>query len=347
MATPGQRPELEPRRKALLRAIVQEFIETAQAVSSRRIAQNYMLGVRPATVRNMMAGLEQEGYLYQPHTSAGRIPTAKAFRHFVDGLVPCPEIGLPERAQIEFHYSDRARDPAQLVRDTSGLLAALTGHTAVATGPYFDSMTLERIELVYLRAHQVTALLVPAGTGVHDCVLETTRDYSQDELTRMSNFVTSLVKGCTLDQAKVRVRRALREQRTLAHPLVREALQLGSELLARSESDAVYVQGSARVLDQPEFAEPKKAQELLDALEDRAALAKALGQIVDQSNPNVAIGRENSDARLSEFSVVAAAYASGPVRLGSLAVIGPLRMDYGRVIALVDYTARALSRAWN
>jgi heat-inducible transcriptional repressor len=347
MATPEQRPELEPRRRALLRAIVQEFIDTAQAVSSRRIAQNYVLGVRPATVRNIMAGLEQEGYLYQPHTSAGRIPTAKAFRHFVDGLTPCPEVGLRERAQIEFYYSDHARDPAQLVRDTSGLLSTLTGHTAVATGPCFDLMTLERIELVYLRTCQVTALLVPAGAGVRDCVLETTRDYTQDDLNRVSNFMTSLIKGCTPEQAKIRVSRALQEQRTRAHSLVHEALQLGADLLVRSEFDAVYVQGSARVLDRPEFAEPKKAQELLDALEDRAALAKALGQIVDQSNPNVAIGHENTDARLSEFSVVAAAYASGPVRLGSLAVIGPLRMDYGRVIALVDYTARVLSRVWN
>jgi heat-inducible transcriptional repressor len=347
MAIPYPRPELERRQRALLRAIVQEFIDTAQAVSSRRIAQNYMLGIRPATVRNMMAGLEQDGYLYQPHTSAGRIPTAKAFRYFVDTLTPSPEVGMRERAQIEFHYSDRARDPAQLVRDTSRLLTSLTGHTAVATGPCFDSMTLERVELVCLRACQVTAVLVRVGSAVRDCVLETSRPYSQSELNQISDFTTSLVKGCTLDQAKARLSRALRELNGNTHPLVRDALQLGTALFASPESDAVYVQGSARVLDQPEFVERKKAQELLEALEDRAALANALGHIVDQGNPSVAIGDENADARFSDFSVVAAAYASGGVRIGNLAVIGPLRMDYRRVIALVDYTARVLSRVWN
>jgi heat-inducible transcriptional repressor len=347
MAIADPSPELEPRRRALLRAIVQDFIDTAQAVSSRRIAENYMLGIRPATVRNMMAGLEQDGYLYQPHTSAGRIPTAKAFREFVNGLTPCLEIGLRERAQIEFHYSDRTRDPSQLVRDTSRLLSTLTGHTAVATGPCFDSLTLERIELIPLRSCQVTGLLVPAAAGARDCVIETARCYTQEELNRMSNFITALVKSCTVEQAKVRVSRTLREKQMEAHPLLREALQLGAELLDRTETDAVYVQGSARLLDQPEFAERKKAQELLEVLEDRAALTKALAQIVEQSNPNVAIGQENVDSRFSEFSVVVAAYASGAVRLGSLAVIGPLRMDYARVIALVDYAARVLSRAWN
>ncbi|HUY19862.1 MAG TPA: heat-inducible transcriptional repressor HrcA [Candidatus Binataceae bacterium] len=346
MTNSAEKHELSPRREALLIAMVDEFITTAEPVGSGQIASHYSLGVRAAMVRNLMAELEELGYLHQPHHSAGRVPTDKAFRHYVDRAMSQRRIGFEDRAQIELHYSGQSgnTDIAAVMRETSRLLAVLSGQAALVMAPRLEAISLERVSFVRLRERGVMAIFVATAGAVHNQLVETERDYAQSELDRMAGYLNDSLHGRTLLEARSWIESRLKEDRARYDRFVREALVLGGAVAARLEGAALYVEGSVQALEQPEFMDRNKLRELLRALEDKTALLDLLERSLKESGPTVSIGTENLDSHLAGFSVVSSPYQSGSTPLGSLAVVGPVRMDYQRMIALVDYTARALSR---
>jgi heat-inducible transcriptional repressor len=323
-------------------AAVQEFIASAEPVGSQHLVQHRPLGVRAAMVRNLMSELEEAGFLTQPHTSAGRVPTERAFRYYVDHLAaPIP---FSDRAQIELHYSTPPADLNGVIRDTSRLLAAMTGQAALVTGPRPLAVRIECVQFVRVRERQVLAVFVAAAGAVENRLVTVEQDYQQPELDRMANYLNESLAGRTLEQARDWIEKSLREDRANYDRFVRAALILGVAVTQISEPAEVYVEGSLKALEQPEFADRDKFRELLRALEDKTALLDLLDRALRQPGAIVSIGAENLDARLASFSVIAAAYVSGATPLGSLAVLGPVRMDYERVIPLVSYTAKALSR---
>jgi heat-inducible transcriptional repressor len=336
--------EITRRQHTLLLAAVQEFITTAEPVGSQQLVARHQLGVRAAMVRNLMADLEDTGYFLQPHTSAGRIPTDKAFRYYVDHLMPQPRIGFEDRSQIELHYSAPTGDIHEIIRDTSRLLTLMTGQAALVMAPRLEAVVLERVQFVRLREREVLAVFVAVAGGVQNRFVQTDADHSQAELDRMAGYLNESLRGRTLEQARMWIEERLKEDRANYDRFMRTALILGGTIARGTAPAELYVDGSSKALDQPEFADPIRLRELLRALEDRTALLDLLEQSLSHPGPMISIGSENFDARLSGFSVVAAAYASGSMPLGSLAVVGPVRMDYDRVIPLVSYTARALSR---
>jgi heat-inducible transcriptional repressor len=325
-------------------AVIQDFVATAEPVGSHHIASKYSLGVGAATVRSMMAELEAENFLHQPHTSAGRIPTPKAFRYYVDFVTPKRQIGRNDRVQIEYWYSERSPDLTEVIRETSRLLALLTGQAAVVLPPRFDAIELARVNFIRLREAQVMAVLIARGGEVQTRIVDTGRDYTHEELERMARYLNQSLEGRTLEQARTWIEGALKEERVRYDRFVRAALTLGDAVISRAVPAEVYVDGSAKALQQPEFNDPDKLRELLGALEDKTALLDLLERTLKAGRIEVTIGSEH-DSRLSDLSVVAAAYSKGETPLGSLGVVGPVRMDYERVIGLVDYTAKVLSRA--
>ncbi len=342
----GERGEklLTDRRHAVLLATVAEFIATAEPVGSHQVASHPQVGVKSAMVRTMMAELEEAGYLCQPHTSAGRAPTDRAFRYYVDHLAAAARIGFEDRAQIELHYSEHPRDLGAAMRATPRLLALLTGQTALVTAPQLESLELEHVNFIRLREHAVLAVFVPKAGTVQNCVVETDHGHSQGELDRMARYLNEALEGRTLDRARKWIAGQLRQERARLDEFMRDALLLGEVLAGRIEEAEFYVEGSSRALAQPEFADPGKVRGLLRALEDRSALLNLLERSIKQQGLTVSIGSENYDSRLAGLAIVAAPYVGGSRPLGSLGVVGPVRMDYGRVIPLVGYTAKALSR---
>jgi heat-inducible transcriptional repressor len=336
--------DLTHRQHTLLLATVQEFISSAEPVGSHQLAARHPLGVRAAMVRNLMAELEQAGFLSQPHTSAGRVPTDKAFRYYVDHLEPSSPIAFQDRTQIELHYSARASDIGETIRDTSRLLALMTGHSAVVMAPRLESTLIERVQFLRLREREALAVFVAVAGAVQSRLIHSDQDYTQAELDRMSSYLNEFVSGRTLLQARAWIEEQLKEDRANYDRFVRAALTLAGSLTRTSTPAEVYVEGSTKVFDQPEFADPGRLRELLRALEDKTALLDLLERSFKQNGLTVSIGSENFDMRLSGLSVVAASYASGVLPLGSLAVVGPVRMHYERIIPLVSYTARKLSR---
>jgi len=295
-------------------------------------------------VRNLMAELDESGYLLQPHISAGRVPTERAFRYFVDHLT-LPPIRFADRTQIELHYSAPAGDSAGVIRDTSRLLALMTGQAAVVTAPRLESVQLKQVQLLRLREHEVLAIFVVATGGVHHRLLRAEADYGQPDLDRMSGYLNESLGGRTLEQAREWIAEQLKQESALYDQIRRAALVMGGAIARDLSPAEIYVEGSSKAVDQPEFADPARMRELLRALDDKTALLDLLQRALTESGLLVSIGSENLDARLSGLSVVASPYISGAHPLGSLAVVGPVRMDYERVIPLVTYTARALSRA--
>ncbi len=344
MQVTSKRDELPPRQHSLLLAAIHEFIATAQPIGSQQLAARRSLGIRAAMVRNLMAELDESGYLLQPHTSAARVPTERAFRYFVDHLI-LPPIRFADRTQIELHYSAPASDSTEVIRDTSRLLALMTGQAAVVMAPRLESVQLKQVQLLRLREYEVLAIFVVATGGVHNRLLHADVDYGQSDLDRMSGYLNESLGGRTLEQAREWIAEQLKQERALYDQFMHAALVMG-RAIARNPSPAeIYVEGSSKAFDQPEFADPVRMRELLRALDDKTALLDLLERALSESELLVSIGSENFDARLSGLSVVASPYISGAHPLGSLAVVGPVRMDYERVIPLVSYTARALSRA--
>jgi heat-inducible transcriptional repressor len=335
---------LSNRRHALILAAVQEFISTAEPVGSAQIVARHQLGVRAAMVRNMMAELEDGGYLRQPHTSAGRVPTEKAFRYYVDHLGAATRIGFEDRAQIELHYSTAVRNLGEVLRDTPRLLSILTGQAALVMAPRLEASILERVNFVRLRDKQVLAVFVAAKGAMQNRIVDTERDHSQDELDRMARYLNESLEGRTLDEARRWIEAQLRQERANYDRFMHDALALGEAIADYVGRPELYVEGSLQALEQPEFSDRAKMRALLRALDDKTALLELLERSLTHAGLTVSIGSENYDPRLSSLSVVAASYASGSSALGSLAIVGPVRMDYDRVIPLVEYTARALSR---
>ena len=345
METSASPSELSQRQQAVLLATVQEFIATAGPVGSQQIAMRYPLGVRAAMARNLMAELESAGYLRQPHTSAGRVPTDRAFRHYVDHVMAMRRLGFQDRAQIELCYSAGPRELGEVMRETSRLLALLTGQAAMVMAPRLELIKLERVSFLHLREREVLGIFVAAGGGMHQRLVQTANDHSQEELDRMARYLNQALHGRTLEEAREWIEERQGEDRARYDRFMRAALALGGALAERAGATSeIYVEGSAKVADQPEFANHNRLRELLHALEDRSALLDLLERSVARNGLTVSIGSENVDARLASLSVVAASYQSGAMPLGSVAVVGPVRMDYERVIPLVDYTARTLSR---
>ena len=222
--------ELTRRQHGLLLAAVQEFIATAEPVGSQQLANRPQVGVRAAMVRNLMAELEDAGYLLQPHTSAGRIPTDKAFRYYVDHLTPQRGIGFEDRSQIELHYSTPTGDVHEIIRDTSRLLTLMTGQAALVTAPRLESVVLERVQFVRLREREVLAVFVAVAGGMQNRFVQTDADHSQAELDRMAGYLNESLRGRTLEQARVWIEDRLKEDRANYDRFMHAALILGGTI---------------------------------------------------------------------------------------------------------------------
>jgi heat-inducible transcriptional repressor len=291
-----------------------------------------------------MSELEDGGFLSQPHTSAGRVPTDKAFRYYVDHLAGAARIAFEDRSQIELHYSGRGRDLALLMRDTPKLLSILTGQAAMVMAPRLESVELESVNFIRIREREVLAVFVATNGTIQNRLVATDRDHPQGELDRMAGYLNESLGGRTLDDAWEWIEEQLKLERARYDRFVREALVLGEAIAGRAEAIEVYVDGSVQALEQPEFADPGKVRELLRALDDKTALLELLERSIREQGVTVSIGSESP--RLSGFAVIAAPYIGGSKPLGSIAIMGPVRMDYERVIPLVEYTARALSKVF-
>jgi heat-inducible transcriptional repressor len=335
---------LTERQKAILRAVIHDYIHSAEPVGSRSVSRRYAFQLGPASIRNIMADLEELGYLAQPHTSAGRIPTDQGYRFYVDTLMDPARLTPEEEGLIAARFTPALGEVEGLMRETSQVLGALSRCAGIAIAPRFDQLQVKRLEFVSLAADRVLLILAATSGVVHHKVVAVDEPLSQDELNRIARYLNELLHGLTLREVRQVLVAKMAEEKALYDQLLRRALQLGRKTVEGEPLADIYIGGTTHIMEQPEFADAEKMRAIFAAFEEKSRLVRILDRCLTDAGLTVIIGRELGEVGLQEFSVVASPYFQRGAPVGVLAVVGPTRMPYEKVVSLVDYTARLVSR---
>lgn len=337
---------LSPRQETVLFETVRLFVETGEPVSSSAIAGSEALEVSSATVRNVMSALEQLGLLYQPHTSAGRIPTPSGLRLYVDSLPLEAPRGQadPALGRIEDEVAGlAAADLATAARGVGGLLSELVRMTSIISLPGLSDAILEELHLSQLSQGRVLAVWVTRDDRVFHRVVHLGQPVAPEQLRRVQAYLSELGLGLTLDQVRVRVSLEMEALEREWNDTVRCALEIGRKALEAARP-TVYVEGKLNVFDYAELtADMDRLKQLLAVLEEQELVLELVDGLLEEANPTVLIGPELDLDLGDDVSLIVCAYQRDQEPLGVLGVLGPARLDYGRVVPLVHYTARVLS----
>lgn len=337
---------LSERSRRILAALVSEYVETGEPVSSQTLVQRGALGVSSATVRNVLAALEEQGYAYQPHTSAGRVPTDQGYRCYVDTLLESrrPGRALQVEAQVLAHVS-RALLMDQAMTTVTHVLSEASHHLGFAVAPETDGSAFERIDFVPLADSKVLVVVVTRGSHVSNKVVDIGERLSLDDLHQAANYLNEQFAGRTLGEVRAIVLARLAEERTLYDALLSRALRLAQTTFGEiAPQHALFIEGAATLLEQSEGSiSIGTLRTLLKMIEEKNRLVRLLTEYMEGPGLTVIIGGENRNPDLREFSLVTATYDAGN-RRGSIGVLGPTRMRYSRAIAVVESAARAMTR---
>jgi heat-inducible transcriptional repressor len=338
-------PELSQRARQILYAAITEFVATGEPVGSRTLAKKSGMGLSPASIRNVLADLEDAGYLVQPHTSAGRIPTDRAFRLFIDALMQVRELSDEEHAQIRGRFEELGPG-RNVMRETGRLLSELTGAAAVVVTPRSESLTLQHLRFIRPRAGELLAVLVMSNGSVQNRFI--VAEVSESELNRIHNLLDDVTEGRSLGELRDFFLRKLQTERVQQDDLRRAAFTLGEAAVRRDADEAheaadVVIEGQSKLLESPEFADAEDMRRLLAALDDRERLVSLLDATLAARGTTVVVGSEAKELGGAPLALVGAAYTDHGRAAGSVGVIGSRRMDYPKVVPLVAATAHAMS----
>ncbi|MGE5527896.1 MAG: heat-inducible transcriptional repressor HrcA [Patescibacteria group bacterium] len=340
------RHELDERKRRILKAITDDYIASAEPVGSRTIARKYNLGLSPATIRNEMADLEEEGYLQQPHTSSGRIPSDRGYRYYVDALMEKRRLRPDEIEAIEQELAVRERALTSVMRKAARVLAQFTLYPAVVSPPNRKIALFKHIRLIRLNERNVMVLIVTDTGLVENKVIECEQNLDDNELERFSNMLNESLRDRPLREFDLALAQNILERMRLSDLFFRRTLQALIEGTQANAPNKLVMDGKTRILDQPEFADRQKVRPLLGLLEQEEMLYRLLSESCP-GGVKVSIGQENMEEAMRDCSVVTAAYAVHERPVGIIAVLGPTRMDYGKILAVVEFIAAHLTSVLN
>jgi heat-inducible transcriptional repressor len=336
--------ELPQRARKILYATITEYIATGEPVGSRTLAKKYGLDLSAASIRNVLADLEEGGFLQQPHTSAGRIPTDKAIRYFIDTLMHLQSLTGEEIRALEGRFQDiRAR--GDLLVNSGNILSELTGTTAVVASSRVESRTLRQLRFISLRPNELLAVLVMSDDSVENRFITVETSLSEGDLQRIHELLNDAIEGRTLSQVRELCASRLADERVAYHTLRRQAFEMGKLAVDGVGKAELLIAGQARLLEHPEMASVERLRDLVKALSDRETLLELLDRTVTTKRTSVLVGREVGDLAGGSLSVVAAPYLENGQVAGAIGVLGVVRMDYARVVPVVSATAKAVSEA--
>ncbi|MEN6526035.1 MAG: heat-inducible transcriptional repressor HrcA [Candidatus Polarisedimenticolia bacterium] len=340
------RPALDQRSLEVLRIVVREHVRTGAPVSSRGVARLHPERLSPATIRSLMAELTERGYLEQPHTSAGRVPTDRGYRTFVDGVLAVGRRLAPGEARRIEEMLVSSRQAEEVFARAGRLLGALSKQVAVVVPPDVEAASLEHVDFVRVAPRRMVAVFVARGGVVLHRFVELDEELTQEDLDRAAGRLAEHLEGLTLPEARRRLASSLRADEEFAGRLGRETSALLLRLLESpfpGEEGAVIVDGASRLLDAPEFGDVQRLKDLLRTIEEKSRLVRLLDDCLASPGVTVIIGSEAKDPQLAAAALVASPYRAASERFGLVGVLGPRRMEYARAVALVDHVARTLS----
>lgn len=339
----------------MLSAIIEEHLVTGDAIGSHTVSDRFAhaTGWSSATIRSVMCELEDFGFLEQPHTSAGRIPTDKGYRHYVDNMLDSTRLSrndLRAIERIDFGHEAKAR-PDRLMEKASHVLSELSENVGIVVWPSLAENCLKHIRFVRLPDNRILVVLVSTSNIVHDKVITLEEDFTQDELDKTARYLNAEFGGKSLQTIRDEIVALMREEKALYDKLLRNAMLLCERSL-QGEDEAtaeVYLDGASNILSKPEFASAEGIRELFRTFEAKSRLVTILNECVSgnsaDGNVRVIIGRENSASSMKRCAVISTSYRVGGDVSGTLGVVGPMRIEYGRMMAVVNYLAHFIERA--
>jgi heat-inducible transcriptional repressor len=344
--TPDPKPvraELDKRKAFILATVVYEYVATAEPVGSNTLTQKYNLGVSSATIRNEMAELEAGGYLVQPHTSAGRVPSDAGYRTYVDRLMRPEPLAGDEQRRIQDEFRAASSELDEVIEHTTRLLGQLSRNVAFVVAPGRDTQTFRHVQLIWLSDRSGLAIVV-TSLGV---VAQRSFDHAgveADDLTKLSNRLNAALSGKTLREIAVADVADIVRDAGLAMELAAVLAAAFTEAARVDTAPAVVSSGAQHLLDQPEFQDLRKLRSILRIIEEQKALYDLVADSITSDAPTIKIGHELGTDDITECSVVTVPYRFGDETVGVLAILGPRRMPYARLLALASGTANSLNR---
>lgn len=331
------------RSRQILEAVIEDYISTAEPIGSGAVRSRHGLSLSSATIRNVMAELEEMGFLSSPHTSAGRIPTEKAYRFYVDSLIAVRAVDRGEREELRKRCCMTGKDVDGIFREVSQALSSVSHYMGIVAAPRFNSNLFQQIDFIRLGSRRVLAILVSQNGSVQNRILELKEDIAATELQKMANYLNSLLHGLTIAEVKRRILKEMESEKIRYDKLLANALKLSQQALDESGAE-LFIDGQTNILDLPEFADAEKMKSIFRAMEQKNQLLVLLDNCLKASGVNIFIGSESHLNGMSGMSLITSTYVSGKNTLGVLGVIGPTRMGYSKVIPIVDYTAKLLTK---
>lgn len=333
------------RAKRILSAIIDNYIEEGTPIGSKKLSTYNRFNLSSATIRNVMSDLEDLGFIASPHTSAGRIPTSKGYRFFIDRLLEFQPVDSNEFASIKNTVSQTKSSNKDLATNVSTILSAITQLAGIVTVPKKHKSTLKEIDFIPLSEQRVLAIVVINDSEVENKILQMKRNYSRDELQISANYLNQNYVGRSFEYIKNDLLTKLKETSALANSLMNNIVNIADELLTNQNKDEYVVTGKNQLLDFEELSDINQLKDLFDAFNEQQQLLQLLDKSMSTSNIQIFIGQESGYRIFDNCTLITAPYTNEVGSVGVLGVIGPTRIAYQRVIPIVDVTAKLLSQS--
>lgn len=335
--------QLNERESCIIITIVEGYLADGKPVGSRTVSKKSGLSLSPASIRNIMADLTDKGLLSQPHTSAGRVPTAPALRYYLDATAGTAALPEDDVRLMISNLVEPGLSLSDMLREATTLLSTLSKQVGMVLAPDIDDVRFQHIEFVNVHARTVLAVIVLEGGMVQNRIIHLDNQVEKDELTAFANYVNHHFRGLTLCDVRDRVLRDLKIDEKRLHRLYGRALLLTGAALQCEMEREMYIDGAVNILDSPEFGDAEDLRGLLRLVEERTLLLEILEKTLENSGVKISIGEEAQLGTLSDCGIVSMPYMGKRGSIGVVGVIGPMRMNYSRVVPLVDFTGRMLS----
>ncbi|MHB0999488.1 MAG: heat-inducible transcriptional repressor HrcA [Armatimonadota bacterium] len=331
------------RRRSILKAVVIDYVETAEPVGSETLARKYDFGVKPATIRNELAAMSELGYLRQPHTSAGRVPSDLGYRFYVDELMPAPTLGPAETYHARQSFDPFESEIEEILQRTCRILSGLTRYTSFATAPQLDTVSIRQVALLSVGVGKVLAVIVMNNGHIDHRSIDYKGDLKPEDAVAMTNFINERFQGADQNALALKADDELPAELAKLSGIYRRILLVLKQSLMAANGNEVYFDGTSNILKQPEFHQSDRVAAILDLMDHQRDLYQILSKSLLGRDVTVVIGSENQLAEMQECSIVTSSYSIGDKVCGSIAVIGPTRMDYRRAMAAVEFMSSNLS----
>ncbi len=331
---------LDDRKKQVLQAIIEEYINTAEPVSSNSILQKYDLDCSSATIRNDMAELEKIGFLDKPHTSSGRVPSAKGYRFYVDELLKDDNISLEEIKYISDKLETKVNEIEDLTKITANTISEVTHYTTVSIGPKTETQIIKEIKFVLLGSRMMLAVILTDTGLVKETIIKFDEDVTQKQIETMNYMFNNKLKGQPIEKIDRPLEEYLYDEMTYSVNVIKPVIEQIKKVL--EEDNKIYLEGANRAFELPEFNSLEVAKNFVNVLDTKELMADMLNSGFAQ-DINVYIGEESEKEELKDFSIVTFKHKVGNKDLGTIGIIGPKRMDYSKVISVMKYISKKLN----